>query len=57
MQPYVDWFNVMTYDIHGTNLQQTSQLPQILTKHLGVWDSSNRFTGPYVRLVVPCRLI
>lgn len=31
MEPFVDWFNVMTYDIHG------------------VWDSSNRFTGPYVR--------
>lgn len=31
MEPYVDWFNVMTYDIHG------------------VWDSQNRFTGPYVR--------
>ncbi|KAI5249676.1 glycoside hydrolase [Aureobasidium subglaciale] len=31
MEPYVDWFNVMTYDIHG------------------VWDSENRFTGPYVR--------
>ncbi|KAL8951478.1 MAG: hypothetical protein Q9222_002555 [Ikaeria aurantiellina] len=31
MQNYVDWFNIMSYDIHG------------------VWDSSNRFTGPYVR--------
>ena len=31
MEPYVDWFNVMTYDIHG------------------VWDSSDRYTGPYVR--------
>jgi chitinase len=31
MEPYVDWFNVMTYDIHG------------------IWDSSNRFTGPYIR--------
>ncbi|KAL8979214.1 MAG: hypothetical protein Q9205_005397 [Flavoplaca limonia] len=31
MQPYVDWFNIMTYDIHG------------------VWDSSNKFTGPYIR--------
>lgn len=31
MQPSVDWFNVMSYDIHG------------------VWDSSNRFTGPYIR--------
>ncbi|KAL8808894.1 MAG: hypothetical protein Q9200_003921, partial [Gallowayella weberi] len=31
MQPYVDWFNVMSYDIHG------------------VWDSSNKFTGPYIR--------
>ncbi|KAI2629291.1 putative class V chitinase [Hypomontagnella submonticulosa] len=31
MQDYVDWFNFMSYDIHGT------------------WDSSNRFTGPYIR--------
>jgi chitinase len=31
MQEYLDWFNVMSYDIHGT------------------WDSSNKFTGPYVR--------
>ncbi|KAK8102995.1 glycoside hydrolase family 18 protein [Apiospora sp. TS-2023a] len=27
----VDWFNVMSYDIHG------------------VWDSDNRFTGPFIR--------
>ncbi|KAF2969308.1 hypothetical protein GQX73_g4255 [Xylaria multiplex] len=31
LQDYVDWFNFMSYDIHGT------------------WDSSNRFTGPYIR--------
>lgn len=31
MQPSIDWFNFMSYDIHG------------------VWDSSNRFTGPYIR--------
>ncbi|GIJ83219.1 hypothetical protein Asppvi_001739 [Aspergillus pseudoviridinutans] len=31
MQEYVDFFNIMTYDIHG------------------VWDASNKFTGPYVR--------
>ncbi|ETS77353.1 hypothetical protein PFICI_11227 [Pestalotiopsis fici W106-1] len=31
MQEYVDWFNFMSYDIHGT------------------WDSSNKFTGPYIR--------
>lgn len=31
MEPSVDWFNFMSYDIHG------------------VWDSSNRFTGPYIR--------
>ncbi|KAK1953668.1 glycoside hydrolase [Colletotrichum sublineola] len=31
MQPSIDWFNVMSYDIHG------------------VWDSSNQFTGPYIR--------
>jgi chitinase len=31
MEPHVDFFNIMTYDIHG------------------VWDSSNKFTGPYVR--------
>ncbi|OBT86816.1 hypothetical protein VE02_03930 [Pseudogymnoascus sp. 03VT05] len=31
MEPYVSWFNMMTYDIHG------------------VWDSSNRYTGPQVR--------
>lgn len=31
LQPHVDWFNVMSYDIHG------------------VWDSGNRFTGPYIR--------
>ncbi|KAK8067767.1 glycoside hydrolase family 18 protein [Apiospora saccharicola] len=27
----IDWFNVMSYDIHG------------------VWDSANRFTGPFIR--------
>ncbi|KUJ13269.1 glycoside hydrolase [Mollisia scopiformis] len=31
MEQYLDFFNVMTYDIHG------------------VWDSTNKFTGPYVR--------
>ncbi|KAI0600742.1 glycoside hydrolase family 18 protein [Biscogniauxia sp. FL1348] len=31
MEPYVSWFNLMSYDLHG------------------VWDSSNRNTGPYVR--------
>ncbi|KAJ5921194.1 CAZyme family GH18 [Penicillium verhagenii] len=31
MEPSVDWFNFMSYDIHG------------------VWDSSNKFTGPYIR--------
>jgi GH18 family chitinase len=31
MQPHIDWFNVMSYDIHG------------------VWDSANKFTGPYIR--------
>jgi chitinase len=30
MQNYLDWFNVMSYDIHG------------------VWDSTNKFTGPYI---------
>lgn len=31
MQKYLDWFNFMSYDIHG------------------VWDSTNKFTGPYLR--------
>lgn len=31
MSSYVDWYNVMTYDIHGT------------------WDSTSKFTGPYIR--------
>jgi chitinase len=31
MEPYIDWFNFMSYDIHG------------------VWDSTNKFTGPYIR--------
>ncbi|KAJ5901541.1 CAZyme family GH18 [Penicillium taxi] len=31
MEASVDWFNFMSYDIHG------------------VWDSSNKFTGPYIR--------
>lgn len=31
MQSSVDWFNFMSYDIHG------------------VWDSSNKETGPYIR--------
>ncbi|KAI1105614.1 hypothetical protein F4804DRAFT_341082 [Jackrogersella minutella] len=31
MEPSVDWFNFMSYDIHG------------------VWDSTNKFTGPYIR--------
>lgn len=31
MQNYLDWFNFMSYDIHG------------------VWDSTNKFTGPYIR--------
>jgi chitinase len=31
MSAYLDWFNFMSYDIHG------------------VWDSTNKFTGPYVR--------
>ncbi|RMZ85693.1 hypothetical protein DV736_g6556, partial [Chaetothyriales sp. CBS 134916] len=30
MEQYLDWFNFMSYDIHG------------------VWDSSNKFTGPYI---------
>ncbi|KAK5654286.1 hypothetical protein OQA88_7463 [Cercophora sp. LCS_1] len=31
MEPHIDWFNMMSYDIHG------------------VWDSTNKFTGPYIR--------
>jgi chitinase len=31
MEPHVDWFNIMSYDIHG------------------VWDSSNRCSGPFTR--------
>lgn len=31
MQKHIDFFNIMTYDIHG------------------VWDASNKHTGPYVR--------
>ena len=31
MEPSVDWFNFMSYDIHG------------------VWDLSDKFTGPYIR--------
>lgn len=31
MQNHIDWFNFMSYDIHG------------------VWDSTNKFTGPYIR--------
>ncbi|PVH76631.1 glycoside hydrolase family 18 protein [Cadophora sp. DSE1049] len=31
MQPYLDWFNIMSYDLHGT------------------WDSTNVYSGPYVR--------
>ncbi|KAI1454308.1 hypothetical protein F4805DRAFT_469461 [Annulohypoxylon moriforme] len=31
MEKTVDWFNFMSYDIHG------------------VWDSTNKFTGPYIR--------
>ena len=31
MEPFLDWFNVMTYDIHG------------------IWDSTDKFAGPYVR--------
>ncbi|ROW14913.1 hypothetical protein VPNG_03305 [Cytospora leucostoma] len=31
MEKYLDWFNFMSYDIHG------------------VWDSSDKYTGPYIR--------
>ncbi|KAJ6133731.1 class V chitinase [Penicillium sp. IBT 18751x] len=31
MAKHLDWFNFMSYDIHG------------------VWDSKNRYTGPYIR--------
>jgi chitinase len=31
MQKYVDWFNLMSYDLHG------------------MWDHSNKWTGPYLR--------
>ncbi|KAH8665151.1 hypothetical protein BGZ60DRAFT_470789 [Tricladium varicosporioides] len=31
MQNYLDWFNFMSYDIHG------------------VWDASNKHTGPFIR--------
>ncbi|KAF3055543.1 Chitotriosidase-1 [Daldinia childiae] len=31
MQDSLDWFNLMSYDIHG------------------VWDSTNKFTGPFIR--------
>ncbi|KAL2130498.1 hypothetical protein VTI74DRAFT_6334 [Chaetomium olivicolor] len=31
MEPYLDWFNFMSYEIHG------------------VWDSTAKFTGPYIR--------
>ncbi|KAL5340440.1 hypothetical protein BJX70DRAFT_396691 [Aspergillus crustosus] len=31
MQDHIDFFNIMTYDIHG------------------VWDASNKNTGPYIR--------
>ncbi|RDW92668.1 hypothetical protein BP5796_02062 [Coleophoma crateriformis] len=31
MADYVNWFNFMSYDIHGT------------------WDSTSKFTGPYIR--------
>ncbi|GAB7352155.1 hypothetical protein MBLNU459_g2641t2 [Dothideomycetes sp. NU459] len=31
MQAYLNWFNFMSYDIHG------------------VWDSTDKFTGPYIR--------
>lgn len=31
MANYVNWFNFMSYDIHGT------------------WDSTSKFTGPYIR--------
>lgn len=31
MQDYLDWMNLMSYDIHG------------------VWDSTNKFTGPLIR--------
>lgn len=30
MENYLDWFNFMSYDIHG------------------VWDSTNKFTGPFI---------
>jgi chitinase len=30
MEEYLDWFNFMSYDIHG------------------VWDSTNKFTGPFI---------
>ncbi|KAL8887506.1 MAG: hypothetical protein Q9215_004928 [Flavoplaca cf. flavocitrina] len=35
MQPYVDWFNIMTYDIHGT----------FTRKHQSAWSKCNRCMG------------
>ncbi|KAL9006073.1 MAG: hypothetical protein Q9180_009770, partial [Flavoplaca navasiana] len=42
MQPYVDWYNIMTYDIHES-------IKLLGLSAIGVWDSSNKFTGPYIR--------
>ncbi|KAL8729755.1 MAG: hypothetical protein Q9181_004891 [Wetmoreana brouardii] len=36
LQDYVDWFNVMSYDLVG------------LPSH-GMWDQHNKFTGPYLQ--------
>jgi chitinase len=41
MQPYVDWFGVMTYDLHGPWDEKVVQIGKVILGHTNVPEISN----------------
>lgn len=50
LEPWVDWFNIMTYDIRKNTfiaLQKMSSKLTLSSQIDGVWDSTVKSIGPY----------
>ena len=55
MEPYVDWFSFMTYDLHGSWDANTPTLGNIIRPQTDIRDIQNDTLPTLVRLLRPCK--